>query len=108
MPGDTFVRSMMGDQLVSSRVSAPSFGFGSSTRENREKMYYSEEHAKLAVGTNRSPGPTTSGGKSIFGAQFSSALESEPQWVFGTSDRWAKPGAGKGPNPPNAYTQRIA
>ena len=50
MPGDTFVRSMMGDQLVSSRVSAPAFGFGSSTRENREKMYYSEEHAKLAVG----------------------------------------------------------
>ena len=36
MPDETFVRSMLGAQSIAHKDSAPAFGFGSSTREQRD------------------------------------------------------------------------
>ena len=57
MGGDTFVRSMLGDQLISTRESAPAFGFGTGTRAHQEKTFITEDHAKLNLDPKKSPGP---------------------------------------------------
>ena len=82
-------RSTFGDQSSSRRRSAPSFGFGSGTRETQEKVFVSQEHAALSTGNVRSPGPAA--GYSVrpsVGGQVSSSARSAPQWAFGTSQRW--------------------
>ena len=50
-------RTTFGSQSSSRRRSAPSFGFGSGTREMQEKVFVSQEHAALSSGGVRSPGP---------------------------------------------------
>ena len=55
MPAEeTFVRSMLGAQTVSSKASAPLYSFGHGTRDHQEKLYLTEDHAKLSLVT-RSP-----------------------------------------------------
>jgi hypothetical protein len=81
-------RSTFGDQSSSRRRSAPSFGFGSGTREGREKVFVSQEHAAVSSGGTRSPGPAVYTQKSAVGGQVSSSARSAPQWAFGTSQRW--------------------
>lgn len=51
------MRSTLGTQISSSRTSAPSYGFGSASREQASKLFVSSEHSKLAGGKNASPGP---------------------------------------------------
>jgi len=109
MSGETFVRSMLGDQLISTRESAPAFGFGTGTRAHQEKTFLTEDHAKLNLDPKRSPGPAVYEKKSTLGSQLESINGTEPQWVFGTSDRFSKPTkeAMKFPAA-NAYTLKPA
>ena len=48
--------SMFGDQVSSTRRSAPGYGFGSSTRAHAQKVFVSKEHSMLAS-KGISPGP---------------------------------------------------
>ena len=52
----TFVRSTLGSQVNGALNSAPIYSFGTSTRDHREKLFVTEEHAKLNI-KNKSPGP---------------------------------------------------
>jgi len=81
-------RSMFGDQSLSKRSSAPQYGFGSSTREHQSRVFVSPEHAKLAVGGNRSPGPAVYQLRNSVGAQIDGRKNSAPQWAFGTAERF--------------------
>lgn len=71
--------------MSSKRTSAPSYGFGSSTREHQEKVFVSQEHAAL-IAAPCSPGPVYDQRASI-GPQVNGALESAPRYGFGTSNR---------------------
>jgi len=95
--GDTFVTSTLGNQLVSSRSSAPLYGFGTSTRENREKVFISTEHAELS-NMPLSPGPAKYGALSTLGPQLTDG-RSEPQWVFAKNERFSKVSADAGKKP---------
>lgn len=94
-------KSTFGDQTASRRRSAPSYGFGSGTRATQEKIFVSQEHAKLSQGNTVTPGPQYNL-KSAVGTQVSSATKSAPQWAFGTNQRFnfGKGGAGV-PGPGN-------
>ena len=81
-------RSTFGDQSSSKRRSAPSFGFGSGTRDMQEKVFVSQEHSQLANGGSRSPGPAVYTARSSISNQVSSASRSAPQWAFGTGQRF--------------------
>ena len=82
-PGGT--RSTLGPQAA--RESAPMYGFGTSTRANREKVFVSHEHSLLADSETRSPGPATYEQRPSIGPQVNGALESSPLYGFGKSDR---------------------
>jgi len=69
------------------KESAPNFGFGTSTRENREKVFVSQEHAALASGSVRSPGPIYNHLPAV-GPQPTGSMASAPVWVFGTGQRF--------------------
>jgi hypothetical protein len=85
---DGFVRSMLGPQLNSAHSSAPVYGFGTSTREHREKTFVSPQHSKLQPNPKASPGPAAYGATSTLGKQTDGRLESSPNWVFGSGDRF--------------------
>ena len=78
---------MFGNQATSRRRSAPSFGFGSSTRNQAGKVFISREHAKLAT-SGFSPGPSAYTLRAAVGTQNDGRKRSSPQWVFGSSDRF--------------------
>ena len=99
-------RTMLGTQVNSRKASAPCYGFGSSTREDREKVFVSQEHAALAVGT-RSPGPAVYMQTPSVGPQVNGALESAPVWAFGSDDRFGPPNRSTLHNPaPGHYDMR--
>ena len=81
-------RSTLGTQSESKRSSAPSYGFGSGTRETQEKVFVSQEHSALAGGNSCSPGPAVYNYRAGVGPQVSDHKESAPQWVFGTDARF--------------------
>ena len=54
------------------------YGFGTSTRANREKVFVSHEHSLLADSETRSPGPATYEQRPSIGPQVNGALESSP------------------------------
>lgn len=80
-------RSMFGDQAPSKRRSAPSFGFGSSTRNQAAKVFISPEHAKLSS-MAYSPGPSAYSLRASVGTQADGRKASSPQWVFGSAERF--------------------
>ena len=80
-------RSMFGNQAHSMRTSAPSYGFGSSTRSNQEKVFMSPEHAKLQSSTC-SPGPSAYMLVQSVGSQPDGRKASAPMWVFGSNSRF--------------------
>lgn len=84
-------RSMLGTQVRGGKVSAPSYGFGSSTRKNQEKVFVSHEHAALEGGGDaRSPGPAVYDCTASVGPQVDGNLESAPRWAFGKDDRFGR------------------
>ncbi len=80
-------RSTLGVQSNSKKTSAPNYGFGTSTRDHREKVFVSQEHAALASGSTRSPGPIYDHLPAV-GPQPTGSFDSAPQWVFGTGSRF--------------------
>jgi len=84
----SFVRSMMGPQVNSAHGSSPMFGFGSATREQAGKVFVSTEHARLA-NKGISPGPAYTM-RACIGPQVDGAIESSPQWVFGSGARFVE------------------
>ena len=100
------VKSMLGTQVSSAHESSPSFGFGSSTREQAAKVFLSSEHAKLAS-TSFSPGPAVYMLRSTIGTQPDGRITSAPQWAFGTSDRFRALNGAAFPGP-GAYAQRTS
>lgn len=78
-------RSQLGTQVNSRKASAPKYSFGSGTREGREHVFVSNEHAALEAGRG-SPGPVYTHVPAI-GPQVNGAMESAPRFGFGTSDR---------------------
>ena len=99
-------RSCFGDQTVSRRKSAPSYGFGSGTRDVASKVFISHEHEKTAA-RSFSPGPAGYTLRNAVGSQTESNSRSAPQWAFGTSDRFAARSKGTAPGP-GAYDARTA
>mmetsp|Transcript_23331 Transcript_23331/g.68066 ORF Transcript_23331/g.68066 Transcript_23331/m.68066 type:complete len:290 (-) Transcript_23331:55-924(-) len=77
-----------GVPAVSSYAGAPSYGFGSSNRANRTKVYLSPEHSRADCGSlAASPGPAfINNARSSLGRQLDS--RSAPTWAFGTAERF--------------------
>ena len=102
-------RSMLGAQVSSKRESAPSYGFGSSTREHRERVFISQEHAALAIGDGRSPGPAVYPARPSIGPQVNGAIATAPQWAFGSDNRFSPPNKSTVDNPaPGHHDQRAS
>ena len=108
MAGDTFVRSMLGPQVNSTRKSAPVYGFGSSTREHAAKIFLSSEHAALAFAGQGSPGPAGYVQKSTVGPQADGRFVSYPQWAFGSAQRFPAAGKTSSLPGPGEYVQRSS
>jgi len=89
-------------QCIAAKKSAPSYGFGSATREQANKLFVSQEHTLIATGGTASPGPAhyllpaSVGGKQPDGRK-----KDPPTWSFGGADRflygYGKPTKGPGP-----------
>lgn len=102
-------RSTFGSQVASRRKSSPSYGFGSGTRDNRAKVFVSQEHAKLSPAFVCSPGPAAPySRRAAVGAQTESTSRSAPNYGFGTSNRFMQNDK-HGPPGPGAYgtTQSV-
>jgi len=81
-PGGT--RSTLGPQVI--KASAPSYGFGSGTREVAAKVFVSQEHSALTANPC-SPGPATFTQPASVGPQVDGLKQSAPRFGFGTSTR---------------------
>ena len=99
-------RSTFGTQSRGGWKSSPIYGFGSGTREGRDKVFISQEHAKLCVDKNASPGPAVYKHRAAVGPQVDGAKASAPLWAFGTADRWLKPSKDGAPGP-GAYAPSL-
>lgn len=86
-PGAYQSPSSLGKQGDSSKNSAPDYGFGSSTRSHQEKVFLSEESAKINYGV-MSPGPSAYQSKSSVGVQASSKNDTAPSWAFSSEERF--------------------
>jgi hypothetical protein len=84
-----FTRSLMGPQPLGKWKSAPSFGFGTGSRDTREKVFISSAHVKGVYGRH-SPGPAMYGLPSSTGPQLLSTRDSQPRWAFGSAHRWPR------------------
>lgn len=92
-------RTTLGPQASSQRRSPPIYGFGTSTREHRERVFISQEHAALSTGGGfeRSPGPAKYTQLAAIGPQVDGARESAPLWSFGTDPRFREGKEGDSP-----------
>lgn len=86
-PGAYQCPSSLGTQADSTKGSAADHGFGSSTRHHQEKVFLSEESAKVNYGVG-SPGPSAYNSRSSVGKQASSKNETSPTWAFSSEERF--------------------
>uniref|UniRef100_A0A7S4B4M4 Flagellar associated protein n=1 Tax=Chrysotila carterae TaxID=13221 RepID=A0A7S4B4M4_CHRCT len=91
-------KSMFGSQELSQRTSAPSYGFGSSTRTHASKVFQGAEHVKTYNYGVASPGPCYNP-RSAMGKQPEGGNATMPQWQFGTERRFSQRRAGTSPGP---------
>lgn len=98
-------KSMFGVQAPSKRHSAPSYGFGSGTRNHRSKLFVGSEHAKTSS-ISITPGPCYENIDSV-GTQADSGKSSYPQWAFGTQDRFSGTTRKRTPGP-GSYENETA
>jgi len=88
-PGAYASASGIGPQVSSSKTSTPRYGFGTSNREHREKVYISAEHDKTSGGKS-SPGPGQYPSSPMTGAKVaSSRSRTAPTFGFGTAVRFS-------------------
>ena len=90
-------KSMFGTQELSRRRTAPSHGFGSSTRNHASKVFMGPEHAKTSS-ISCTPGPCYEV-TGACGSQYDSGKTSPPQWCFGTAERFAGSSRNRSPGP---------
>lgn len=100
-------RTMFGDQCVSKRPSAPSYGFGSASRAQVQKLFVSKEHSKTSGGAH-SPGPSVYTLRGSVGTQPDGRKVSAPNWAFGTSERFGYANKSQAAPGPGAYAERSA
>jgi len=102
-PGQYTSTGSVGQQAMSTRQSAPLFGFGTSDRSHQAKVYMSPEHEKMNHGIG-SPGPCTYNLNGSVGVQRLSKDHSAASWGFGTADRWQGTRASRDQSPgPGSY-----
>eukprot|EP00965_Chrysotila_dentata_P233189 6199440-Pleurochrysis_carterae.AAC.2 len=89
-------KSTFGSQELSQRTSAPSYGFGSSTRTHASKVFQGAEHVKTYNYGVASPGPCYNP-RSAMGKQPEGGNATMPQWQFGTERRFSQRRAGTSP-----------
>jgi len=102
-------RSTFGDQPT--KKSFPSYGFGTGSRAQANKLFISQQHTLKATGGTHSPGPAVYLlPASVGGKQPDGRKPDPPVWGFGTSRRFrpksapTKPDGHAGNNPgPGAY-----
>jgi len=112
MGGTGTTRSTFGDQPVSYRKSAPSYGFGAATRDTAQKCFVSQEHTIKSHAGRSSPGPAVYLlPPSVGGKQPDGRKADPPVWGFGTAQRFrpksapVKPDGHRGNTPgPGAYS----
>ena len=85
---------MFGRQAVSTRASAPSFGFGSGAREMPSKLFVSGAHQRDFHEENEVVGPGTYSLVSPLMQSKLSQHRSAPRLHFGTGKRFGEPGRG--------------
>lgn len=92
-------RTTFGDQPEGRKKSAPSFSFGTSSREQAGKVFVSQEHTALATAGKHSPGPAVYLlPASVGGKQPDGRRKDPPSWGFGTAQRFRRPGATEKPD----------
>jgi len=84
-PGAYTMKSTLGEQTV--RPTSPKPVFGTSTRDQQDKVYLTHEAMKSYYG-KESPAPNTYNVQGAIGRQFLSGKESLPMWGQGTSGRF--------------------
>ena len=78
----------VGNQIASTKESAPRFGFGTSNREHAEKVYISKDH-EASTGGRDAPGPGQYPVKPMTGNTIAESKKRTSQaWGFGTSARF--------------------
>ena len=107
-PGSYNLRNAVSAQVSSVKASAPNYGFGTSDRSHRAKVYMGAEYEKGNGAVSPGPGAYTLA--NAVGKQPSSRMSSSYAWGFGTASRSPKvspltfttPGATRSPlrNPP--------
>ena len=103
-PGDYVMPSGQGRQVMSRTQSNPKYGFGTTERDQRDRMYISKEHEKNMFG-KEGPGPCgpASVAKSAMGKQTNSLATSLPSYGFGKQGRFGPKNAQKDGPGPGAY-----
>jgi hypothetical protein len=80
----------MGVQVKSQAQSAPSYGFGTASRETAQKRFISDEHSKSKIPAY-TPGPGAyKHAVTVSTKQSESKSREAPAWRFGTQDRFGK------------------
>eukprot|EP00322_Chrysochromulina_rotalis_P002286 CAMPEP_0115837084 /NCGR_PEP_ID=MMETSP0287-20121206/5039_1 /TAXON_ID=412157 /ORGANISM="Chrysochromulina rotalis, Strain UIO044" /LENGTH=311 /DNA_ID=CAMNT_0003290585 /DNA_START=17 /DNA_END=952 /DNA_ORIENTATION=+ len=107
--------STFGQQSLGGKASAPSFGFGSNSRDKQNNVFISQEHMAIQCAGKNSPGPAMYTQPQSVGPQPNSRYRRAPTPGFGTAERFRKrPDAMKtdgrfGNNPgPGAYASPPA
>ena len=102
--------STFGDQPLSVKKSAPSFGFGKSSRDVAQKVFVSQDHTLKSHQGRGSPGPAVYQlPASVGGKQPDGRKADPPVWGFGTALRFrtrkdgVKPDGHRGNNPGPGY-----
>lgn len=85
-PGTYTHKGAFFQQTLSDRPTSPKPVFGTSSREQQEKVYLTHEAMKTYYG-KESPAPNTYNLRSSMGPQFLSNKESLPLWKQGTGGR---------------------
>ena len=81
--------STFGSQALSVKKSAPSVGFGTSTRKQAQRVFITQEHMMLACAGKESPGPAVYQlPPSVGGKQPDGRKADPPVWGFGTAQRF--------------------
>mmetsp|Transcript_15827 Transcript_15827/g.38529 ORF Transcript_15827/g.38529 Transcript_15827/m.38529 type:complete len:301 (-) Transcript_15827:345-1247(-) len=106
-PGSYATISCLGQQFMSNKESASRTKFGTSSRQQQEKVYITAEHERAMIGMH-SPAPNTYDAKSSIGQQWLSRNPNAQCFKFGTADRFSeirnKDGVSLQPTPgPGSY-----
>ena len=122
VPGANYEQeTSVGKQANSKRATLPYYSFGSSTRDDANKVFISREHAKITGGAKLHEGPkyeisavtgslgTQAASYGPTGFQRHIKNGTQPSWAMGKAERFGKSSTGSSVAPgPGAYTTATA